>query len=495
MNKLVDLNLDRAFPFKITDNIHTSIDENGIESPVDITGWTIKGTAIIDVNDTSSDIPITGAVTDGENGVYDYEISDENRIIILDTLLTKAGIFYEVKGAPLTGESGETLKFGTLNLIQSRPRSSISTNILNIPYTVEANYTFDSDKIEIVDGLAILKENLTDIYARWHLNELSGTNVPDDSGNSREGLTQNMEDSDWVTGQINNALSFNGGNEFVNFGDIANFERTQNFSIEAWIKTSASAGTIISRRQSGGTNKGWHVNITNGQIGFNLTASTVTGNRLIARTVTATFDDGVYHHVTISYDGSSLVSGVKIYVGGILQNIEITTDNLTASIVNVANCNLSGYDNGTDLFTGDIDEVVIYTRVLTQAEVTYRFNSGIGREDFIRYSDSPTIELIDLFDPVEIISLDAFSELLGNGTQGSLGYNLYKVDKVNKYYWSGSVWVVGGSTVNQNDVAIIDINMSTFDLTPDKIGALAYLISDGFQLVSINLNSIGFTPN
>jgi hypothetical protein len=83
------------------------------------------------------------------------------------------------------------------------------------------------------------------------LNESSGTSVSDSSGNNRNGTTVNMEDGDWVAGKLNNALIFDGTNEYINCGDIANFERTEPFSVDFWIKTSSvSTSQIVGRRSS-----------------------------------------------------------------------------------------------------------------------------------------------------------------------------------------------------------------------------------------------------
>lgn len=112
--------------------------------------------------------------------------------------------------------------------------------------------------------------------------------------------------------------------------------------------------------------------------------------------------------------------------------------------------------------------------------------------------DKPTIEPTDLLDPTgpgAVISWDTFLETLGGGNQGSVGYNLYKVDKANKYYWNGSVWVTGGSSSNYNSAITVNANISSFDASPDKIGFIAYLISDGEQKTELDENQITYTQN
>ena len=358
------------------------------------------------------------------------------------------------------------------------------------PYTTPGNYTFDSDKIEVSGGIASLKEDLTNVYARWHLNESSGTNVPDSSGNGRNGTTVNMEDGDWVAGKLNNCLSFDGVNEYVDCGDIANFERTDPFSIEFWFKTSIGTTQVICSRINYTTNQGWQLITNNNKIRVYLMGSVT--NRIIVETNTA-INDGSWHHVIVTYDGSSFANGVTIYLDNIDTNT-IIQDNLSLTILNTGSCQITGGSGALYPFAGNIDEVVIYDKELTPTEVTSRYNLGFGRESFY-FSNKPTIEPTDLFDPAIIASWDSFLETLGGGNEGSIGYNLYKVDKANKYYWNGSAWVTGGSSSNYNSQATISANIGTFDVSPDKIGFIAYLISDGEQKVELDENQITYTAN
>ncbi len=45
----------------------------------------------------------------------------------------------------------------------------------------------------------------TGLVGLWHMNESSGTNVADSSGNSYDGTTVNMEDGDWITAKVPNS--------------------------------------------------------------------------------------------------------------------------------------------------------------------------------------------------------------------------------------------------------------------------------------------------
>lgn len=74
-------------------------------------------------------------------------------------------------------------------------------------------------------------------------------------------------------------------------------------------------------------------------------------------------------HVTLTHSGSE----VRIYINGALSNT--TPGRRALGTFNTAMLTVAGSDNGLDLFQGDLDEVRIYNRALTAAEIT-TLNSG-----------------------------------------------------------------------------------------------------------------------
>ena len=125
-------------------------------------------------------------------------------------------------------------------------------------YTTPAEYTYDSDKILVDGGIASLREDLTNVYARYHLESIdTGDSVEDTSGNSRDGIAINSPSV--VTGKLNNCFSFNGSTQYVNLGNIANFERTDVFSIECWFKTTVDDRQLVTKTDNETPFKGWAI--------------------------------------------------------------------------------------------------------------------------------------------------------------------------------------------------------------------------------------------
>jgi len=357
------------------------------------------------------------------------------------------------------------------------------------PFNTPANYTYDYAKIEVSGGLAKLKGIPGgSAYIHCHFNESSGAVAADSSGNGRDGSLIAMEDADWIAGKLNNCLIFDGVNEYVSFSDIASFERTDPFSCDFWINTSDSAKQVIMGRQktAGGQN-GWVVYIENGMIYFSLVKS-AGANAVEVYTWNTLLADGAWHHVVVTYDGSSLSSGIHIYVDGSEETLWIITDALIGTITIGVNFQVGARNGANDNFNGKIDEVVLYDFELSAAQAAERWNGGAGTETLPSGgypSDKPTINPISSWEPAGVSSFTAFSQVLGGNNAGSVAYQLSADDGATWRYWNGSTWVAA-TGANYNDAATVHANIDQFSVSNEKIMFRAFLISDGTQKVELD---------
>jgi len=220
-------------------------------------------------------------------------------------------------------------------------------------------------------------------YAWYQVNQSSGTNVPDVSGNGRSGTAVNMDDTNWVAGKLNNCLSYNGTDESVDCGAIANWERTQSFSFETWMNTSDLSGQVItSKMLPGGSSRGWTVELRGtGAVRLQL-INTSPGNQLTVDTTATGFNDGGWHHIVVTYDGTSTPGGVHIYVDDTDEPLTTSVDALSATILNTADMHLGSRDGTSLFFDGLIDETLLYEYVVNASYVSNRWNGGAGTETY-----------------------------------------------------------------------------------------------------------------
>lgn len=194
----------------------------------------------------------------------------------------------------------------------------------------------------------------------WKLDEASGA-VADSSGKGFSGTvtgaTYNSE------GVFNSALSFDGG-DFVTTSNDSALQLTTG-TLEAWINT-ASAGSgyrgIITKQ------KAYSLFLVDDVLSsFDWGSST---NRSTAIDVT----DSVWHHVAMSFQ-SGTANGTIIYIDGLPKlTTTITVSNQTVGV----EIGRGGTSEGgeTQLFTGNIDDVRVYNRVLTVAEIASHYLAG-----------------------------------------------------------------------------------------------------------------------
>src|SRR3989338_3424805 len=213
----------------------------------------------------------------------------------------------------------------------------------------------------------------------WSMNEGTGTVAGDASGNNNRGILTNGPT--WVDGKRGKALNFDGSNDFVNVANESNFdfERTQSFTLAAWVKRS-SIGTydiIIQKNiNDGSTYRGWAFQITSGNKLHVEILNNNAGGNLVSVDGGTSLSANVWYHALATYDGSSTASGIKMYLNGVLETNTVITNALSATILNNEAVRIANWSGDTSLFGGLIDEVRVYKRALSAAEIQSLYKSG-----------------------------------------------------------------------------------------------------------------------
>jgi hypothetical protein len=168
-------------------------------------------------------------------------------------------------------------------------------------------------------------------------------------------------------------------------GTAINFERHQAFSATAWIKGGAQDGTIVGDMVQMEGYQGWELHVgtdSNGGSAQSVTVWMISDYPANAIQASASVPvlDQQWHHVAFTYDGSSNGEGVQIYVDGAPVAVAVTLNSLGGSIANgpAAELNIGSRMNGANHnFTGQIDEVAIFSRQVSAAEMAAIFSGGI----------------------------------------------------------------------------------------------------------------------
>ena len=197
-------------------------------------------------------------------------------------------------------------------------------------------------------------------------------NANDESGVANHGIVYGATSAADRFGNPNSAYSFDGANDYIWIGDDP---KPEIITISLWIKTSSNkSGTdnamaVIRYRLFGFGIVLNHYFI--GEMHIPVWESE-TESRLFSSN-NQTLNDGVWHHISFSYDGNVF----NTYVDGILVYHDIDTNNRT--IYYQAGGLSIGRDGNhdSDYFEGSIDEVRIYNRALSEPEIQMLYRDGL----------------------------------------------------------------------------------------------------------------------
>jgi hypothetical protein len=152
------------------------------------------------------------------------------------------------------------------------------------------------------------------------------------------------------------------GKNFTNAGDAANFGYFDRFSLSAWINPTAPDGAIVTRAVDVTEDKGFGLFLEKG--------------KLVAALDERWLDDGVrvesadaiplnqWHHVLMTYDGSRLASGVKLYIDGREQRKKVLVDWMNQNFKNPEPLRIGGGGGAEKRFHGRIRDVRVYGTTL-----------------------------------------------------------------------------------------------------------------------------------
>ena len=184
------------------------------------------------------------------------------------------------------------------------------------------------------------------------------------SFDAKRGAVRVPEDVSFGTGVVGRAVQLDSGKPVTAAFDFA-FGNRQPFSLGVWINSKTSAGCIVSKTNDSDAFRGFDLSLRKGRLLFHLIHRWK--DDAIEVATHDTLATGRWHHVLVTYDGSGRASGVKVFVNGKRQAVDVNVDSLTGSVANDEPWRI-GRRQSSASFEGRIDELRIYRRVLSERE-------------------------------------------------------------------------------------------------------------------------------
>ena len=270
-----------------------------------------------------------------------------------------AGVQFRIDGTP----------FGTEDTSAPYSASWNTTTVANGAHVVTAvaRDAAGNQQVSAEVNVTVSNSSTTPLglVAAFNFNEGAGTTVTDKSGTGNNGT---ISGATWSTdGRFGAALSFNGTSAWVTVPDAASLDFTTSFTVEAWLNPTSVTGWRTVILKEAGSKLAYGLYGVNGSSRPSGWIQTTRDYYVNSTTALAT---NTWTHVAYSYDGATL----RMFING---TQVATAAGPTGLSVSTGPLRIGGNAIWGEYFSGRIDEVRVYNRALSAAEIQADMNAGI----------------------------------------------------------------------------------------------------------------------
>ena len=205
------------------------------------------------------------------------------------------------------------------------------------------------------------------LVAAYGFNEGAGSTTADSSWNANTGT---ISGAAWAaSGRYGGALSFNGTSSRVDINDANSLDLTSGLTIEAWVYPTALSGwrTVILKETSADLVYGLYAyDNAPRPAGY-----VYVGGNYFDAPGTTSIPLNAWTHLAATHDGATL----RLFVNGNQVGSRTATGNITVS---TGPLRIGGNLVWGEYFSGNIDEVRIYNRALSPAEIQTDMNTPVS---------------------------------------------------------------------------------------------------------------------
>ncbi|WP_270888226.1 LamG-like jellyroll fold domain-containing protein [Pedococcus sp. 5OH_020] len=236
-----------------------------------------------------------------------------------------------------------------------------TTSSTNGFHTVSATATDAAGNVGSSTAVTVTVSNATPpppgLVGAWSFDAGSGTTATDSSG---QGNTGTLNGPSWTSsGRLGGALVFDGVNDRVDIADSTSLGLTSGMTLEAWVRPTTTSGwrSVLVKERPGGRAYSLYSSDASSH-----PSSVLRLKSDVAVAGPAVLPVGTWSHVASTYDGVTH----RLYVNG----LQVAAVPRSGKIGTSAKpLRIGGNTIAGEWFSGAIDEVRVYNRALSAAEV------------------------------------------------------------------------------------------------------------------------------
>ncbi|MCA9062978.1 MAG: right-handed parallel beta-helix repeat-containing protein, partial [Planctomycetaceae bacterium] len=336
------------------------------------TGWPVVGHGtVIEGNLIGTNVTGTAALggqINGINVINNYDVTIGGDTVAARNIIsgnTETGILLEGPSATqniVQGNSIGTDITGTVAIANNRGvQITNGTGDLVTGNLISGNTT---------DGIKLFDAG----YGMGSISRFTAEGHALDSVLGNDGILYG--NTSYTTGVTGQAFSFDGTGDYVELPNESAYDFVEQvFTVEGWFRTSTTGvrQMIVAKGTTGDYQ--WNIEI---QADNTLDARLLDTNIILYRKVsTQTVTDGQWHHFAAAFDTRVSSENVTLYLDGVAQTSAPSDARSTNNYNTSGSQSVRLGSRGDGLaFNGQIDEVAIYSRTLTESEVRQQFQSG-----------------------------------------------------------------------------------------------------------------------
>lgn len=310
------------------------------------------------------------------------------------------------------------------------------------------------------------------IISQYHLDDNAGNTTVDDAINAHDGTSTSNTSLMTTTGKLSAALHFNEASvQKVDLGSTSDFKFTGDFAIDFWMKhtLSTTSKRVLGSRLSSGTNTG--IEVTHVGSTLKTQFSVDLGSSSVVLNSTTTTNTGAWFHVVAQRNGGDC----ELWINGVKEAGPSTCSGTLAAAGNfyLGSTPLQAATGG--YYTGDLDEVRLFSRALTSTEIAFLYNVGTGvtalsggtnpGKTFANNDATPDISDGEIFTTADNTAGTAITTF-DNATTGQ------------------RFWIIGGLATNSHSSTIADSGnfrlSAAWTASPDDVLCLLATSSSSF---------------